>query len=145
MAFKTLEGEQKSLSEINIVPLVDVMLVLLIIFMVTAPFLSEGIDVELPEASASASSIEKKDRVLTINQQGQVFILGDEKTAYTPEELEPILRSMFPEGTEQEKTVFLRADRNVPYGAVVEVMSICKNAGISRIGMITQPVTKEGG
>ena len=135
---------QGTMAEINITPLVDVMLVLLIIFMVTAPFLQSGIDVDLPEAQTSAAPSGKDDKVITINRGGQIFLSGDDATAFTVDNLGGKLTALFPEGS--NKTVYLKADKNVPYGAVVQVMAVCKSAGIERIGMITQPEeTREGG
>lgn len=133
------KGPRNSLAEINIVPLVDIMLVLLIIFMVTAPLLQEGIDVDLPQASASAAPSGKDDKIITINKSGEIFLSNDPATVYNSETLGSRLSTLF-EG-QSEKVVYLRADRNVPYGSVVQVMSACKQAGIDRIGMVTEPET----
>jgi biopolymer transport protein TolR len=135
---------QGTMAEINITPLVDVMLVLLIIFMVTAPFLQAGIDVDLPEAESSSAPTGKEDKIITIDRGGQIFLSGDDASAYTTQNLGAKLATLFTEGS--SKTVYLKADKNVPYGAVVQVMAICKSAGIERIGMITQPEeNREGG
>jgi biopolymer transport protein TolR len=115
------------------------MLVLLVIFMVTAPFLNESIDVDLPEVTAASASTEKKDKIVTVNQQGEVFIEGEDKTPYTLETLGPALQQIFAGDAEQEKTLFLRADKNVPYGTVVKILALAKQLGIARIGMITEP------
>ncbi len=139
MAFQNSSSEQSTLAEINIVPLVDIMLVLLIIFMVTAPFLNESIDVDLPEVTTAQSNVEEKDKVITINQQGQVFIQGEDQTPYTIETLGPALKGLFPLEGGEEKTLFLRADKLVPYGTVVKIMALAKQMGIARIGMITEP------
>lgn len=133
------KGPRTTLAEINIVPLVDIMLVLLIIFMVTAPLLQEGIDVDLPQASASAAPSGKDDKIITINKNGEIFLSNDPATTYNSETLGSRLASLF-EG-QSDKVVYLRADRNVPYGSVVQVMSACKQAGIERIGMVTEPET----
>jgi TolR protein len=140
MAFTPTSHTRGALSEINITPLVDVMLVLLIIFMVTAPFLQEGIDVDLPQVNSSASPSESKDKVLTVSQSGQIFLSGDDKTAYDNSTLGPKLAALF-QG-QSNKTIYLRADKNVPYGTVVQIMALCKLAGIERVGMITEPETK---
>ncbi|MDX1386624.1 MAG: protein TolR [bacterium] len=140
MAFKnSSNSEHSTLAEINVVPLVDIMLVLLVIFMVTAPFLNESIDVDLPEVTAASASTEKKDKIITVNKQGQVFIEGEDKTPYDMESLGPALKNLFAEDTSTEKTLFLRADKTVPYGTVVKIMALAKQVGIARIGMITEP------
>lgn len=142
MAFTTsssLKGPRSTLSEINIVPLVDVMLVLLIIFMVTAPLLQEAINIDLPQASASAAPSGKDDKIITINKTGEIYLSSDPSAVYNSETLSSRLASLF-QG-QSDKVVFLRADRNVPYGSVVQIMSACKQAGIERIGMITEPET----
>jgi biopolymer transport protein TolR len=140
MAFKnSSNSEQSTMAEINVVPLVDIMLVLLVIFMVTAPFLNESIDVDLPEVTAASASTEKKDKIITVNKQGQVFIEGEDKTPYDIESLGPALQNLFAEDTSPEKTLFLRADKTVPYGTVVKIMALAKQVGIARIGMITEP------
>jgi biopolymer transport protein TolR len=139
MAFQTSKGEQTTMNEINIVPLVDVMLVLLIIFMVTAPLLSESIDVDLPQVTAASSQTDKNDKVLTINQEGEVFVQGDEKQIYDVNTLGPRLTKLFENSPSADKVIFLRADKNVSYGTVVQIMALCKEVGISRIGMITEP------
>lgn len=132
-------GHNRVLSEINITPFVDVMLVLLIIFMVTAPLLQQGLPVHLPEAQAPALKRTKTDVVLTLQKGGSIF-LGDDKTQIPMDELEGRLAAMYAE--KEQKDIFIKADSDLSYGTVVKIMSLSKKAGIDRIGMITQPETE---
>lgn len=123
-------------SEINVTPFVDVMLVLLIIFMVTAPMMTQGIDVKLPESSAPAIPSEDERLMVTITKDQKVFI-----NEY-PVELDvlgPKLSAMY-QNKQQQKGVFLRADEKLAYGFVVEVMGLIRQAGIDQIGMVTEPL-----
>jgi len=124
----------KPLAEINVTPLVDVMLVLLIIFMVTAPMLSMGIDVNLPRVKAKSVDVAEEKLVLTVNEPREIFL---NKTKMTLGELKPKLEAIFSNRIDRE--IFLRADKNVPYGFVVEVMSEVRKAGVDKLGMITEP------
>jgi biopolymer transport protein TolR len=126
-----------TLSEINVTPLVDVMLVLLIIFMITAPMLQQGLDVNLPVASGTSQSEREEQLILTVTKQGEIFL---NQTAYTLEALLPKLRALYQ--ARPDRDVFLRADSSVPYGTVVQVMDEVKKAGIIKLGMITQPPTE---
>ena len=124
----------KALAEINVTPLVDVVLVLLIIFMVTAPMLSMGIDVNLPKVKSKSVDVTEEKLVLTINEAREIFL---NKTKMQLGELNFKLEAIFSNRIDRE--VFLRADRNVPYGFVVEVMSEVRKAGVDKLGMITEP------
>jgi len=128
-------GDHRLVSDINVTPLVDVVLVLLIIFMVTAPMLQMGIDVNLPKVEASPVDVAEEKLVLTVNNKNEIFI-NAHKTLLA--DLGSKLENIFK--TKIEKEVFLRADKEVPYGYVVQVMSEVRKAGVDRIGMITEPV-----
>ena len=123
-----------ALAEINVTPLVDVMLVLLIIFMITAPMLQHEVEVDLPEVTNKPRTPSEEQLVLTVTKEGSVFL---NNTAYTLEALRPQLQVLSQAQPDQE--MFLRADAEVPYGTVVKVMDAVKKAGILRLGMITQP------
>ncbi len=130
------DNTHRSLAEINITPFVDVMLVLLIIFMLTAPLLQQGLPVNLPEASAPAIKRTKQDVILTIKDNGALY-LGDKKQNIPLQSLEEELRGIF--SVKKEKDLFIKADADLLYGIVVRVMSIAKKAGADRIGMLTKP------
>ncbi|HYH97689.1 protein TolR [Hyalangium sp.] len=123
-----------TMSEINVTPMVDVMLVLLIIFMVTAPLIQQGVKVNLPEAKATPVEAADKKLVLSIDVSRRVFI-GDAEVAL--DELEKKLAANAK--AQADKEVYLHADRDVPYGVVVEVMAATQRAGITNVGMITDP------
>jgi biopolymer transport protein TolR len=127
-------SDDRPMAEINVTPLVDVMLVLLIIFMVTAPMLQMGIDVNLPRVKAKSVDVAEEKLVLTINGAKQIYI---NKTMTPLAELGKKLEHIFASRIERE--VYMRADRNVPYGFVVEVMAEIRKAGVDKLGMITEP------
>jgi len=123
------------MGEINVTPLVDVMLVLLIIFMVTAPLITTGVEVDLPNARAAVMEVDEAKLILSINREQQVY-LG--KTLVPYDKLESALLAN--ERLKREKELYLQADENVPYGFVVKVMAIIKRAGIEQLGMVTDPI-----
>ncbi len=129
-------GNRRTLAQINVTPLVDVMLVLLIIFMVTAPMLETGVDVNLPEvAEAPGLKQAKEPLVITVQKDGAILV-GRSRVA-TLEKLTPVLAQIL-QGR-QEKEIFLEADRDVPYGRVVQVMAAAKKAGVEKLGMVSKP------
>lgn len=122
------------MSDINVTPFVDVMLVLLIIFMATAPMMIQGVNVSLPEATAKPIVTEKDHLLITLDKKGKLYI-NNYKIA--PELLQNKLRKIMEGHPGQE--VFLRADKDVSYGAVVKIMSEIKDAGVEKLGMVTEP------
>lgn len=127
-------GNDHFLSEINVTPLVDVMLVLLIIFMVAAPMLQMGIDVNLPRVQAKSIDVGEEKLVITVNNDKEIYL---NKVKMPLDGLATKLGAIFQHRLERE--VFLRADKNVPYGFVVEVMAEIRKAGVDKLGMITEP------
>ena len=130
MAFKPTK-HRTALSEINVTPLVDVMLVLLIIFMVTAPLLQQGIDINLPKAKGK--DLPPQERINIVIKRGGAIYMNDNPMSMT--EMNKKLAAV----SKLNPNVFLKADRDVPYGFVVEVMGEIKEAGIEKLGMITEP------
>lgn len=130
---KTTEGRNRPLSEINVTPFVDVMLVLLIIFMVTAPLLQYGLEVDLPESSRQPLEIPKEQVVLSIGKDRTIYV-DRYKTSLS--ELGAKLQAIYK--NKQEKEIFLQADKSVPYGFVVQTMSVIRAAGIEQMGLITE-------
>jgi len=126
------------ISDINVTPFVDVMLVLLVIFMVTAPMMMQGVDVSLPETTSQPLAAKKEILVITINNQNQLFI-NNHKVAvdFLQEKLKKIL-----EGRDNRE-VYLRADREISYGFVVHVMAEIKAAGVDKLGMVTEPIREK--
>ena len=126
-------GNRRFLSEINVIPLVDVVLVLLVIFMVTAPMLHRGLDITLP--TSSSNTITAEERLVVTIKPDQTLFLGND--AISPIDLETKLRDA--KAANPLVSVYLRADRTVPYGTVVLVMDAIKGAKIDRLGMVTGP------
>jgi len=127
-------GDRSTMSQINVTPLVDVMLVLLIIFMVTAPMMQQGVQVNLPKSAAKTLNPQETTVVVSIDKAGRAFISSTEVPAG---ELKAKLAAMF--ATRSKKEVFLKADKDVPYGEVIKAMAEIKGAGIERLGMVTEP------
>src|SRR5512134_3691678 len=131
-------GGRQTLTEINVTPLVDVMLVLLIIFMVTAPLIQQGVEVNLPEARAKAVDAEEQKLVLSIKADKTLYLGTSDDAAKIPfERLEEKLRANT--RAMKDKELYLHADRALPYGFVVEVMATVQRAGVLNVGMITNP------
>ena len=129
-------GGRKTLSQINVTPFVDVMLVLLIIFMITAPMLDQGFDVNLPEVADSPGIASNGEPLMvTIDKKGTISV--GRSTVKSPSKLVPLLQQIMKD--RKDKEVLLEADRDVPYGRVMQVMAAVRKAGINRVGMVTQP------
>ena len=120
-----------ALAEINVTPLVDVMLVLLIIFMVTAPLMQQGIDVNLPKAKGK--ELPPEERISIVVRNGGAIFLND--NPISEQDMIGKLSSV----RQRNPDVFLKADQDVPYGIVVEIMGAIKEAGIEKLGMVTEP------
>lgn len=127
-------SDNKPMAEINVTPLVDVVLVLLIIFMVTAPMLQMGIDVNLPKVTSKSVDVTEEKLVLTVKGNQEIYI---NKTKATLADLGAKLESIFT--TRIDREIYMRADKTVPYGFVVQVMSEVRKAGVDKLGMITEP------
>lgn len=127
--------QRRMMSEINVTPMVDVMLVLLVIFMVTAPMMTQGVDVDLPKTTSKALRQKERPIVISINKRGDIFldrVKGSEKI------LRQQLRKLaLDNGT--KRPVYLKADRRVQYGVVAVVMADIKAAGFNKLGMVTKP------
>jgi biopolymer transport protein TolR len=129
-----MNGRKKLGADINVTPLVDVMLVLLIIFMVTAPMMTQGLDVDLPETTTKSLRQKEDPIVVTVDKDGKISL---DQTVVTQKVLYQQLSGL-PE-IDKEKPIFLKADKAVAYGVVVTIMADVKRAGFDKLGMITQP------
>jgi len=133
MAFDS-SPQSGSISQINVTPLVDVMLVLLVIFMVTAPIIQQGVQVNLPQSSAGPIPGSEELLVVTIAKTGKIYLNDNEVTlADLGKKLEAIKK------LQADKQVYLRADQDVRYGVVMRAIAQIKQAGIERLGMVTRP------
>jgi biopolymer transport protein TolR len=129
-------GGRSSLSQINVTPMVDIMLVLLIIFMVTAPMMEQGLDVNLPEVqNAPGLNNSSEPLVVTVARDGRISV--GRSRVDSPAKLTPVLQQIL--GGQKDRQVLLEADRDVPYGRVVQVMAAIRGAGVEKLGMVSQP------
>ena len=134
MAASPPGSRNRPLSEINVTPFVDVMLVLLIIFMVTAPMMQQGVDVDLPETTTQPLRMKDEPLILSVQKSGKYF-LG--RTEVPLVDLREKLEAIF-EGRDS-KEIFLRADTEAPYGVVVKALAAAREAGATKLGMVTEP------
>jgi biopolymer transport protein TolR len=130
-------GGRRPMSEMNVIPLVDIILVLLIMFMVAAPLITQGVVVSLPDARGQAIEDEEPKLVLAIDRERRIYI-GEAEVAL--EDLEDRLKHNV--RIQREREVYLHADRDLPYGFVVEVMAIARRSGVEALGMITDPLNR---
>jgi len=128
------ENRKRFISDINVTPFVDVMLVLLIIFMVTAPLMIQGVDVNLPQTTAKEIKTQEDPLILTVNNKMEISL---EKHIIKLEDLEIKLKTI--SEYRKDKEVLLRADKDLSYGFVIKVIAAAKRAGIDKLGMITEP------
>jgi biopolymer transport protein TolR len=138
MAVSVGEKEEEVKSEINVVPLCDVLLVLLIIFMVITPFLQKGVDVRLPTALNTINMPDNPEVVLAIKKDGSIYVNNDQATE---ENLQTMLEEAFM--MVSEKKLYLRADQDLEYGKVVDIIDIIHNAGLEIVGIITEKRTEQ--
>ena len=131
-------GPRGLVADINVTPLVDVMLVLLIIFMVTAPMMTQGLNVDLPETTANSLRQKEEPVMVSIDKEGKIM-LG--KIEYTQALLREQLAKIDEKG--KEEPIFLKADKAVPYGLVASIMADIKAAGLNKLGMITKPIEEK--
>ena len=129
------EKSKRFMSDINVTPFVDVMLVLLIIFMVTAPMMMQGVEVNLPQTTTKNIKTEEDPLILSINKNGEIYI---EKHKIKIEELESKLKTIFK--YKRNREVLLKADKDLTHGFVINVIASVKRAGIEKLGLITEPV-----
>ena len=127
-------GRRRALSEINVTPFVDVMLVLLIIFMVTAPLMQQGIDVDLPETTTQPIRVKSEPLILSVQEDGKYF-LGRQEVSLA--DLVTKLEAVFEARGSSE--VYLRADKKAAYGVVVQAMAAARKAGSKQLGIVTEP------
>ena len=134
MAFKIHRSSKDPISEINVTPFVDVMLVLLIIFMVTAPFLTVGVQVDLPESSADSLPDEQEPLTLSINAKGEIFIQESQV------EFEKIIAKILAIAKNRTDTrIYVRGDKTINYGRVLEIMGMLSGSGFTKVALISEP------
>lgn len=136
MAFSANGRTQTALSDINITPLVDVVLVLLLIFMVTAPVLQSGVEVAVPQ-TRTVNQLTEEHQVVTIDKDQNVFLQDKPVNIH---DLPRVLRASSPDPNAAKRVVYVRADQKVPFGAFASVMDAVRQAGITNISIVTRPI-----
>lgn len=136
--FSSSHRDRTPISQINVTPLVDVMLVLLVIFMVTAPIIQQGVQVNLPQAKAGPIPGKEEQLVVAIARNGKIYLNDNPVTlAKLGQKLRAIRK------LRKNKGVYLRADRDVRYGVVIKTIAVIKRAGIEKLGMVTRPLSRK--
>ncbi|MBX6369838.1 MAG: protein TolR [Rhodospirillales bacterium] len=130
---RSRRGAYRPMSEINVTPLVDVMLVLLIVFMVAAPLLTVGVPVDLPQTQAPAINEQKEPLVITVNAQGQIYI---QETEVADDQLAPRLQAIT--NNNPQATIYVRGDKGLQYGRIMEVMGMVGSAGFTKVSLIAE-------
>jgi biopolymer transport protein TolR len=130
-------GDGRPVAEINVTPLVDVMLVLLVIFMVTAPMLQQGVEVNLPKATTAPLAGSTEQIVLSIDKAGDIFLGAGNKVAL--DEIGAKVGAVMKERRENDRKIYIKADTEIPYGRIMEVMGRLHQGGIHQIGLISAP------
>jgi biopolymer transport protein TolR len=135
MGMSAGNGPGRAMSEINVTPMVDVMLVLLIIFMVTAPLIQQGVKVDLPEAKAASLDVKEDRVILTLSKDKKIYVGKTEIPR-------AVLRDKLVGNVklQRDKEIYLHADRSLSYGFVVDIMAVIKEAGVENLGMVTDPI-----
>ena len=142
MAHMHQYGSRRPMSDINVVPFIDVMLVLLVIFMITTPLLTQGVKVELPKTSATAMTEQQKEPlIVTVDSSGNYYLNLSEKPdqPITARTLSHLVTTLLSSQGGESRPVLVRGDKNVNYGKVVEAMVLLQQAGAKSVGLITQP------
>ena len=139
-------GSRRPMSDINVVPFIDVMLVLLVIFMITAPLLTQGVKVDLPKTAAKAiTDPPKEPLIITVDSLGRFYFnLADKPNQpITSRTLSYLVTTQLSQPTSEERPVLVRGDKNVNYGKVMEAMALLQQAGAKSVGLITQPIPSQ--
>ncbi len=126
-----------AMADINMTPFIDVMLVLLIIFMVAAPLLTTGVSVDLPKTSASALNVDKKPIAVSLNEQGQLYVMDQQ---IVDADLVPRLEAVSQH--DEEQRIYVRASKVVPYGRVAQIMAAVTTAGFKKVALVTEPISQ---
>lgn len=143
MSFSVTNDSGDPVAEINMIPLVDVMLVMLVIFMITAPIMQQGVEVRLPKATTAPLAGKSEQVVVSIDKDGKVFIgANNEIEAGT---LGPKLVAIMKQRSEEDQKIYIRADETISYGVIMQVMSQIHQAGIHQIGLVSEPDLKKVG